>query len=292
MSNVLLALVGTILFSAMVSQEAGAFPLTSKNWGQKKIGAFYTPGFNFDGIIALSNCSGSLVRFKSSTSADLAMVLTNGHCIKTAYFDGMLKPGEVIANQPAEYDIDILSKTGTSIGTQTSTRILYATMTDTDVTLFELPSTYADIEKQTGTKALTLADTAPTIGTTIQIPSGYWKRTYACQLEAVIPTLKEAGYTFKHSVRYTDSGCDTIGGTSGSPIVAVQTGEVVGINNTGNDDGEQCTMNNPCEVDDQGNQTVRIHRSYGQQTYLFYGCLGSGTERINLNQPTCTLPKP
>jgi V8-like Glu-specific endopeptidase len=292
MKKFALALIATMLMAALGSQNATAFPLTSKNWGHKGVGLFYTPGFNFMGIIALSNCSGSLVRFKSSADTDLAMVLTNGHCIKTGSWGGMLQPGQVINNEPAQYDVDILSKDGATIGSQTSTRILYATMTDTDVTLFELPATYAAIEKETGTKALTLADSLPAMGMQIEIPSGYWKRTYACKTDVIIPTLKEADWTFKHSIRFSEPGCETIGGTSGSPLVSAQSGEVIGINNTGNEDGEACTINNPCEIDEQGNQTVHIHRSYGQQTYLFYGCLGKGANRINLTQPTCLLPKP
>jgi hypothetical protein len=165
-------------------------------------------------------------------------------------------------------------------------------MTSTDVDLMELAVSYADLQKQTGTPALTLADSLPAMNMDIQIPSGYWKRTYSCKTDVIIPVLKEAGYTFQHSIRFSEPGCETIGGTSGSPLVSAQTGEVIGINNTGNEDGEACTMNNPCEIDEQGQQTVHQGRSYGQETYLFYGCLGKGTNRIDLNQASCLLPKP
>jgi hypothetical protein len=36
---------------------------------------------------------------------------------------------------------------------------------------------------------------------------------------------------------------------------------------------------------------VRQGINYGEQTYLFYGCVVAGSE-INLNQPGCALPKP
>lgn len=283
----------------LATGAAHAFPLTSHNWGQNwdqkgVINPFYTPGFNFQGIIALSNCSGSLVRFTSSVATDKAMMLTNGHCVSRGVFGGFIQPGEVLVNERARYNVNLLDKNAKSLMALTSARILYATMTDTDVALFELTNTYAEIEARTGTQALTIADHLPAMGMDIQIPSGYWKRTYACQTEAIIPALHEAGWTFKNSIRFSQPGCETIGGTSGSPLVSAQTGEVIGINNTGNEDGEACTMNNPCEIDETGHQTVRQGRSYGQQTYLFYGCLaaaGSG-ERLNLNQPGCELPKP
>jgi hypothetical protein len=95
---------------------------------------------------------------------------------------------------------------------------------------------------------------------------------------------------WKDSIRYT-SECQTIGGTSGSPIVETATGKVIGINNTGNEDGARCTLNNPCEVAPDGTVTVRQGTNYGEETYLFYGCLVAGSE-IDLAKPGCALPKP
>lgn len=279
----------------LASGGAHAFPLTSKNWNQKSvISPFYTPGFSFEGIIALSNCSGSLVRFTNSQPTDKAMLLTNGHCVSRGVFGGMIQPGEVLVNESARYNVTLLDKSAKARMSLSSSRILYATMTSTDVALFELTSTYADIKSRTGVDALTIADHVPAMGMNIQIPSGYWKRTYACQTEAIVPELHEAGWTFKNSIRFSQPGCETIGGTSGSPLVSAETGEVIGINNTGNEDGEACTMNNPCEIDEAGHQTVRQGRSYGQQTFLFYGCLAAAgsLERIDLNQAGCELPKP
>ena len=37
----------------------------------------------YDAIVALDNCSGSLVRFPGAADTDKAVVLTNGHCIGT-----------------------------------------------------------------------------------------------------------------------------------------------------------------------------------------------------------------
>jgi hypothetical protein len=50
-------------------------------------------------------------------------------------------------------------------------------------------------------------------------------------------------------------------------------------------------MNNACEVAPGGTVTVRHGTNYGQQTYLFYGCLKAGSE-IDLKKPGCALPKP
>jgi hypothetical protein len=163
-------------------------------------------------------------------------------------------------------------------------------MTDTDVGLLELNQTYAQIEAATGVKPLTLTDVAPAPGTAIDIPSGYWKRTYSCSIEATVNTLKEGGYVFTNSLRYSPTGCEVIGGTSGSPIVSSATGEVIAINNTGNEDGARCTMNNPCEVDAAGTVTVIKGRGYGQQIATLSTCLtASGV--FDLAVPGCVLPK-
>lgn len=62
----------------------------------------------------------------------------------------------------------------------------------------------------------------------------------------------------------------------------------MGVNNTGNESGLQCLMNNPCEIDDHGNVSAHEGYSYGQQTYTIYSCLNQYNE-IDLNVPGCQL---
>lgn len=285
------------LITLALNTEALAFPVASTHPNNAFYSAQayslnfnYENGFHFDGIVGLSNCSGSLIRFKNSTDNDPAIVLTNGHCAG-GMFGGMLKPGEVYYQKARHFSMSLLDKGARRLANLTSEKIIYATMTNTDITLLELTQTYAQVRAASGVEALTLADQKPATGTSIEIPSGYWKRTYACQIEAFIPTLREGDWTFKDSVRYSPTGCDVIGGTSGSPIVSVENGQVVAINNTGNENGERCTVNNPCEIDDAGNVRIIKGRGYGQETYIIYSCVNDhGT--IDLNKAGCVLPKP
>jgi hypothetical protein len=124
-----------------------------------------------------------------------------------------------------------------------------------------------------GVDALELDTNHPVIGEPMDIISGYWDRGYRCNIDSFIYQLRESDWTMKDSIRYTDNGCNTIGGTSGSPIIQTGTRNIIGINNTGNESGERCTMDNPCEVDEHGNIRVKIHASYGQETYNIYSCL-------------------
>ncbi|MFJ3787057.1 serine protease [Kitasatospora sp. NPDC090091] len=241
---------------------------------------------NFAGTVALSNCSGSLVRLPGSAAGDPALVLSNGHCLET----GFPGPGEVLVNQSSSRSFTLLNSTGGKAATLRATKVVYGTMTDTDVSIYQLNTTYASIQSRYGIAPLTISASHPAQGTPIKVVSGYWKKIYSCSIDGFAYRLKEGSWTWKDSVRYTSS-CNTIGGTSGSPVVDVNTGQVVAVNNTGNEDGQRCTDNNPCEVDPNGVVTVRQGINYAQETYGIPACFASGN-RLDLTLPGCTLPRP
>ncbi|MGW0881619.1 S1 family peptidase [Streptomyces sp. NPDC002671] len=241
---------------------------------------------DFAGTVSLSNCSGSVIRFPNSADTDPALVMTNGHCLET----GFPNPGQVITGQSSSRTFGLLNSAGTKIATLRANQVVYSTMTDTDVTIYRLKTTYAQIKSSYGISALTMSDTHPVAGTAIKVVSGYWKRIYSCNIDGFVYRLNEGGWTWKDSVRYT-SACNTIGGTSGSPVIDTTTGKVVAVNNTGNENGETCTVNNPCEVDANGNVTVRMGINYAEETYQIPACFTTGN-KLDLTAAGCTLPKP
>jgi V8-like Glu-specific endopeptidase len=242
---------------------------------------------DFAGTVALSNCSGSLVRFAASQPTDPAMALTNGHC----YEGGFMEPGEVHVDEPSNRSMTLLDAGGGDAGTLQASSIAYGTMTDTDVLLYELNQTYAEVEQTTGVPALTLAAEEPAVGADISVVSGYWQEIYTCAVDGYVYLLHEAEWTWKGSTRYTQPGCEVIGGTSGSPVIRHDTGEVSAINNTTNENGERCTLNNPCEETEAGEIIFEQGRSYAQQTTVFYTCLTAERE-IDLTLEGCLLPDP
>jgi hypothetical protein len=163
-------------------------------------------------------------------------------------------------------------------------------MTDTDVAVYELTSTYAAVKSAYGVSALTVRDTHPAAGTAVTVASGAWKKLLDCSIDGFVHRLKEDTWTWKDSVRYT-SACQTISGTSGSPVIDRSTGEVVAVHNTGNEQGASCTRDNPCEVDEEGAVTVRKGINYGQQTFQIPACFTTGNQ-LDLSTAGCTLPKP
>ncbi|MEU8341493.1 Trypsin-like peptidase domain-containing protein [Actinomadura meyerae] len=269
---------GALPAGALVADAGAAQAAAVQRHGRAEV--------DFTGTVALGNCSGSLVRGPRSRDTDHALVLTNGHCLES----GMPRAGEVIAGRPSSRTFQLLDRTGgADLGTLTATRLEYATMTDTDVAVYRLDTTYGAIRSRYGVSAPRLATSGPRDGTEIRVVSGYWRKIYACAVDATVHRLREAGWTWRDSIRYT-SGCRPIHGTSGSPIISVRTGQVVGVNNTANDDGERCTLDNPCEVARDGRITVRHGTGYGQQTSGLARCLGAGN-RVVLGG-TCTLPRP
>jgi V8-like Glu-specific endopeptidase len=273
-------LLGTLFAALTATVLVGAAPAASA-------APATTLATTFAGTVALSNCSGSVVKLAGAAETDRALVLSNGHCLE----EGFPAAGEVIVDKSSRRTFSLLSTDGkSSLGTLRATKLVYATMTDTDTSLYQLSTTYAQIKSQYGISALELASTHPAAGTQIDVVSGYWKKIYSCSVDGFVNELHEGDWVWKDSIRYTPE-CKTIGGTSGSPIVETSTGKVIGVNNTGNEDGARCTMNNPCEVAADGTVTVHKGINYGEQTYLFYGCMVAGSE-INLSKPGCALPKP
>ena len=245
----------------------------------------FNESYDFEGIVALNNCSGSLVRFSDSNPGDQGLILTNGHCVD------LLAPGQVIFNEDSSRRFQVLSPTAQVLGSVTAQKLLFATMTRTDIGLYQLKETFEDVSEKFNTEPLTLAEAKPAVGTSIEIISGYWKRGYSCSIERIVTELREGRWTMFESVKYSNPGCEVIGGTSGSPIIEKGTRTVIAINNTGNEDGNKCTQNNPCEVDEKGNITWEKGWNYGQQTHWLYSCRNSEGQ-LDLESNGCLLPKP
>ncbi|CAM5682752.1 Trypsin-like peptidase domain-containing protein OS=Streptomyces tendae OX=1932 GN=GUR47_15815 PE=4 SV=1 [Streptomyces tendae] len=281
MKKPLLAALATLALTGV-----GTAPAVASSAAPAPAAAPTVRAVSFAGTVSLSNCSGSVVRLPASEDDDPALVMSNGHCLET----GFPAAGEVVVDQPSSRSFGLLNASGSRVGTLRAGKIAYATMTDTDVSLYQLTSTYAQIRSSYGISPLTLSDARPTAGTAITVVSGYWKRIYACNIDGFAYRLKEGEWTWKDSVRYT-SACQTIGGTSGSPVVDNTTGKVVAVNNTGNEDGGRCTDNNPCEVAENGTVTVRKGINYAQQTYRIPACFGLDN-KLDLSRSGCVLPKP
>lgn len=273
---------------AMTMSSAFALPVEKTRAIEKMSLKSLNNAYDFEGIVKLSNCSGALVKFEGAPDTSKAVIMTNGHCVDLPG-GAFIKPGEVLANKAVKRTVGIFDR-NEKLHKVTTTKFLFATMTDTDLALYELELNYKQIKDQFDVEPFALSSKHPKTNTEMMIISGYWERGWDCKIDTFISQVKEDAYVWTDSIRYDDK-CDTTHGTSGSPIIERNTRTVIGINNTGNDDGERCTMNNPCEVSTDGTITVRQGLSYGQQTYTVYSCL-TDKFAFDFKKAGCKLPKP
>lgn len=241
---------------------------------------------DFTGTVNVGGCSGSLVRMPNSEDGDRALVLTNGHC----YEGARPVPDEVLVDTPSHRTIDLLDGAGKQVTTVHVDKAAYVTMSGTDVSLYELDTSYKQLEQEHGVRALTVSAQRPSPGTDIQVVSGSTQQTFSCRIDTFAYRVLETGYSTKDVLRYTPA-CDTGPGTSGSPVIDKASGQVIGINNTSNREGGRCTENNPCEMNRDGVISVHKGSSYGTQTYWLTTCIGQHNE-LKLDKPGCLLPKP
>lgn len=269
--------------SAFAVKQAPAIdPLIARTSSFKSLSA----AIDFEGIVKLSGCSGSLVTFKGAPKTNKAIVMTNGHCLP------INRPKDVVVNLALKPNSFVgLFDANKKINKLPLSRVIYATMADTDVTFYESTMTYEDVEAQFNTEAFTLNDELVRLGTQIEVVSGYWEISTTCEAEAIAPILREDVFVWKNAIRYS-SKCMTKGGYSGSPVVELNTRTVVGLHNTGNNGKLDCSENNPCEQDESGVLIFReLNRRYAQQVFQFYGCLNEKYE-IDINVQGCSVPKP
>ena len=242
------------------------------------------PTTSFNGVVALEGCSGAIFQYEGQPMDDQALVLTNGHCI------GMLGPYEVLVHEPYQVDLTAFGAENTPASTWRTTEIVYGTMRDTDLAVLRLDATYQEILDTDGAVPLRLSDVRPDAGIPIAITSGFWEYIAVCEIDGFVPVMQEGAWIWTDSVRFSQP-CETFGGTSGSPVISVETGEIVAVNNTGYEGGEPCSVNNPCEIDDDGTVRVETDGSYGQQTYTLYSCIDDAFA-LDLDRPDCALPIP
>ncbi|MET9629164.1 trypsin-like serine protease [Lentzea sp. NPDC006480] len=225
-----------------------------------------TPVPNLEGAASLAGvCSASVVKTNSTKYNDPALLLTNGHCVPERP-----APGQTLKEVAVAVPVTIGDRQGYLQAKANTTHLVYATMTGTDTALYRLDQTYAQLRAK-GVKIFKLAQRNAKPGERVDIISWGNGDRFKCTIDAVVPHLREEGYTQDNAYRY-DKDCKPSHGGSGSPIVLKDGVTVVGVHSTGNDSGEQCTANNPCEVAADGTVTVHQGARYGQQITHLAAC--------------------
>lgn len=127
------------------------------------------PGSRFTGTARLPGCSGAVVRWASALDSDPAVVITNGHCVRFPF----LGARETLVDVKQYKRIELLDGAGKVATTVRGTRLAYAAMYRTDLAVYELRESYADLAAA-GVTPLTLATRGPARGDRVGIANtGY-----------------------------------------------------------------------------------------------------------------------
>ena len=235
----------------------------------------------FSGIGRFGSCTASLLEAGTVTNEETpAYVLTNGHCIR---YQGGLLPGEgKFFNLESTrsmifgyyHDSESLSRLNYEADS-----VLYASMDETDIALIKLKGVTLEELKSLGLETYQISSKIPAINTAVEnigLPASglsqvilRWSR---CLLEEQL-SLREGVYRFTNSYALK---CNVLGGSSGSAVFDEETKEIVGlINTTVNDSSEgssDCSLNRPCEVNEDEEVQVNTMRNYMQPTKYLSGC--------------------
>lgn len=118
-----------------------------------------------------ARCSGVLVRLPEDTPSDPALVLTNGHCIaeqRNEEGPEYLEPNEIMVDEELSRGLIISLALPASTETNNSneyvfiesraTQVIFASMTQTDISLFELDTSFEDIHRKYGVQLRTVSN--------------------------------------------------------------------------------------------------------------------------------------
>ena len=255
----------------------------------------------YNGTATVNNCSGGLFKMDGMGDDQPGLVITNGHCV---VLKG-LRAGS--ANYPAAgeriYDQDnifvraattIILYTGKSSAEVKATKLIFATMTGTDVAIYQLEKTYREIQAQYGAEPLRLDSRPFVAGDSALVHAAYFSRTQACAVEG-FTDLREGPYETKQGLRLTKE-CDIYPGFSGSPVFREGGRTFAGLANTHFDDtapGADCAFSKPCEVDPVSGAVTPAGagRSFGVPADFLYRCFDPAKGALDFTLSSCPYPQ-
>ena len=214
-----------------------------------------------------------------------AIMMANGHC--TSRWGKFIPPQQSIIDKKVKLQAQVFDAEK-KLHPIKATKIIYATMSGTDLALYQLKESYDQLLEKYNIRPLLLDHRPLQAPQEVEIISAYWDRGFSCYVAGIVSKLQEGKWFFEDSIRFEkDADCNMKGGTSGAPITMVDSRLVIGINNTSNAGGRNCSSNNPCEIEGE-EIIVRRGVRYGQQTYKIYSCI-TPDFTFDFKQPDCDL---
>ncbi len=241
--------------------------------------------------VPAADCSGSFFKMDGMTDDQMALVLTNGHCVGLGSFQGRYPDNnELFIDYPSSSHV-IARKDKSERGELFRyDRLLFATMTGVDLAVIELKVSYKDLMDR-GHSIYTLAKEVPKPGSTLVFDSYNRDARSMCKVEKAIHQVKEGPWTWKHSLRLeASSHCSFVHGQSGTPGVDESSHLIYSLAQTVYEGQDPCTFDNPCEVSEDGHVSVgKVGQSYAVPVTALYNCFQKELKKFDFNLATCDL---
>lgn len=252
------------------------------------------------GVVRINRswCSGTLIAQPGSANDPKASayVVTNGHCIG----GGLPDPGEIIAGAAPrvpnyQFHLNFYRDSMNKVRRIDVKRIAYATMKSTDIAVLELAIPLQQLRAEgfhpieMATTALQPGEKVENIGNPVSGMRELYMRRSTCEAGATV-NFREGDFHFEGANRHR---CSIMGGSSGSPLISLETGRLVAVVNTAVDDepGEVCSLDHPCEVAADGTITMLPQENYAQRTFAIPSCFDP-MGAFDLSLTGCQLEKP
>ncbi|WP_375771225.1 hypothetical protein NR798_10095 [Archangium gephyra] len=242
--------------------------------------------------ITAGDCSGALFRMPGMGDGQKALVLTAGHCIGIGSFrEQFPADGELFLDHPVDESV-IVKKTKNEDGERFGyKKILFASMTGTDLAVLELEATYKQLTDK-GYVIHSVAQAAPAPGMIIEFNSYNRNVNSSCEVEKMIPLIKEGPWTWKNFARMkTGDSCRCQHGQSGTAGIEKRSKTIYALLQTMYEGGRPCTLNNPCEVAPKTGATTTgaLLQAYAVPTLPLYDCYDKAKARFDFNLGSCKL---
>ncbi|MFP5459450.1 MAG: hypothetical protein ACLGG7_12010 [Bacteriovoracia bacterium] len=170
-----------------------------------------------EGIAKFSNCSGALVIFEGMPTTARALIVTNAKCLT-----GRLpRPNAVLSNRLTLRSVSLFDASGKAHAF-TARRLLYATLTQTDLALYELAESYNDVQFKTSVRPFFVSVAPPVVGQDLEFISAFGPKRWSCQVQGFVRELRDERWRFSDVIRLTED-CAVEDSPRGMPAVDLPT---------------------------------------------------------------------
>jgi hypothetical protein len=244
-------------------------------------------------------CTGSVFIMPGMSGEQNALVLTNGHCLDVGDYEWQgarhLRPDQFLFNyvmDKADYLISVFRSRGQGGNNYAVKRIVFGTITVTDLAIIELSVTYSDL-KNSGYRIYQLAKYMPKKGMTLEFRSYNQNFDGICRVHGLVPTVVEGPYAWTNVVKMElNEKCRIYPGVSGTPGILKHTNEIYAVGNTEyTGGGRECDIMNPCERDVASGklQPGLPTQTYAMPTAPLYDCYNTASSRFDFDMKGCSL---